>query len=279
MLEYLAPYRFYPEVVIFCGIAAVAYARGLIVRRRNGMEVPVGPAIAFFAGVVLTYAVMHTILDYYAQFMFWSHRAQHLVLHHMAPFLMALGWPHRVLPYALPPAARATAGRVLRHPLVRTPYRVVQQPVVACVLFVGIIYFWMVPEIHFAAMLSESRYRLMNASVFLEGLLFWWLIVDPRGRSEGGLAFWARLLMLWAVMIPQIVLGAYVALSNQELYEVYSICGRAWPIDPMTDQRLGGLITWIPAAMMSVIGALVVFRMWLHEPERESGSGSLAVQG
>jgi putative membrane protein len=32
----------------------------------------------------------------------------------------------------------------------------------------------------------------------------------------------------------------------------------------MTDQTLGGLLTWIPPAMMSVVGALIVLRFWLY---------------
>lgn len=63
---------------------------------------------------------------------------------------------------------------------------------------------------------------------------------------DGGLRFGVRILMLWGVVIPQIALGAYVGLANTELYDVYSVCGRAWPLSPMTDQHLGGLITWIP---------------------------------
>ena len=31
----------------------------------------------------------------------------------------------------------------------------------------------------------------------------------------------------------------------------------------MTDQEIGGLTTWIPAAMMSVIGILLVIRLWM----------------
>ncbi|HET7370988.1 MAG TPA: hypothetical protein VFK45_09130, partial [Gammaproteobacteria bacterium] len=33
----------------------------------------------------------------------------------------------------------------------------------------------------------------------------------------------------------------------------------------LTDQRIGGLITWIPAAMMSVLGGIIVLRRWMHE--------------
>jgi putative membrane protein len=205
--------------------------------------------------------------------MFWVHRGQHLVLHHLAPFLMVLALPHRVLPYAFGPVGRARWARVLGHPLVRVPYSTLQHPVVAPVLFVGLIFFWLEPEIHFDAMLSNHLYRVMNASMVIDGLLFWWLIVDPRGARSGGLGFGLRILLLWAIMIPQIVLGASIGLAGTILFDVYSVCGRAWPLAPMTDQQIGGLITWIPAAMMSVIGALVVFRLWLRESERPQPAG------
>lgn len=272
MLEYLAPYEFYPEVVAFCLLSALAYGRGLWVRRANGLSIAIAPAVSYFLGIMLIYALMHTYLDYLAQYMLWVHRAQHLGLHHVGAFLMVLGRPHEVLPYALPPRPRAVAGKLLRHPAVQWPYRIIQQPAIAAFLFVGLIYFWLLPEIHFDAMLSQRVYRIMNASMLIDGLLFWWLIVNPRGKLDGGFSFGMRALLLWMITIPQIMLGAYIALAESELYDVYAVCGRAWPVSPMEDQRLGGLITWIPPSMMSVLGMLFVLRLWLHESARSSPS-------
>jgi putative membrane protein len=67
------------------------------------------------------------------------------------------------------------------------------------------------------------------------------------------------------IMLPQIGIGAYIALSDTILYDVYAVCGRAWPISPLVDQQIGGLITWIPASMMSVIGILIVLRLWMRD--------------
>ncbi len=36
---------------------------------------------------------MHTQFDYYARYMFFVHRGQHLVLHHLGAFLIALANP------------------------------------------------------------------------------------------------------------------------------------------------------------------------------------------
>jgi putative membrane protein len=53
------------------------------------------------------------------------------------------------------------------------------------------------------------------------------------------------------------------------LYDVYSVCGRAWPVSPLVDQGTGGIVTWIPAAMMSVLAILLVLRLWMRQSARE----------
>ncbi len=61
-----------------------------------------------------------------------------------------------------------------------------------------------------------------------------------------------------AIVPPQILLGAVISLSDGVIYDVYAVCGRAFPVAAATDQQLGGLLTWIPPAMMSLIGVLLV---------------------
>ncbi|MFB6261128.1 MAG: cytochrome c oxidase assembly protein, partial [Thiohalorhabdaceae bacterium] len=240
---------------------------------RSGEPIGFWRGLAFWLGLGLTYAVLQTQLDYLAQHMFWVHRGQHLVLHHLGPILMVLALPHAVMARALPhPLLKGWLRPLWHHPAMQGPYRLIQHPVVAPLLFVGIIYFWLIPSVHFAAMLSVPYYNAMNWSVLVEGLLFWWLILDPRSPAHGGLGFGVRMIMVWGVMPPQILLGAYIGLNNEVLFEVYDICGRAWPVPPLVDQQLGGLLTWIPASMMSVIAALIVLRMWLRDGERETAA-------
>ncbi len=276
LLRLLSPYDFSPTVLMATLLAAALFALGQRRARRMGTPFGIGRGLAFWTGLGLTYAVLQTPIDYLAQHMFWVHRGQHLVLHHMGPFLMLLGRPHTVMGRALPRHLRE--GWLVpfwHHPVIQGLYRFLQNPLIASLLFVGLIYFWLIPSVHFAAMLSEPYYHAMNWSMVVEGLLFWWLVLDPRSRAQGGWGFGVRMLMVWGIMPPQILIGAYIALSDQILFEVYNICGRAWPITPIADQQLGGLITWIPASMMSVVAALIVLRMWLHQregPPRGTGS-------
>lgn len=267
VIYYLKPWDFSPTVLAACALPAAAYARGLVRAKRAGEAIGFWRPLAFFLGVGLIYVALQTYMDYLSQHMFWVHRLQHLILHHIGPLLLALAAPVGVMARGVPAGLYQ---RVLlpfwRHRLVQRLYGFIQNPVVAPSLFVGLIYFWLSPAIHFTAMLNEERYKIMNWSMAVDGILFWWLMIAPR-RAQGhaNVSYPVRFLVLWWVMILQILPGAYIALHHSMLYDVYDICGRAWEIDPLTDQEIGGLITWIPAAMMSVIASLVVLSYALHD--------------
>ena len=274
LLHFLSPYQFSPIVVLVTTAALLFYLRGLGAARDRGEPVGIGRRIAFLFGLALCYVVLHTRFDYYAQYMFFMHRFQHLVLHHAGPFLIALAVPWPVLALGVPDGFRRRWLAPLWDNIVtQAIYRFVQHPVVAPVLFVGLIYFWLTPEIHFDAMLSLTLYHVMNWSMLLDGLLFWWLMLNPKASGASAVVGYAgRVLILFMIMLPQIALGAYIALSGHDLYDVYDVCGRAWPIAPSTDQELGGLLTWIPAAMMSVLGILIVIRLLMRHEMQERDS-------
>jgi putative membrane protein len=149
---------------------------------------------------------------------------------------------------------------------------------VAVALFVGLIYFWLLSPIHFKAMLDYRLYRAMNWSMVIDGLMFWWLVLDSRPAPPARLAPGRRILVVIAAIPPQILLGAYIFFTPHELYPIYSICGRAFTwISPMRDQQIGGLLLWIPGSMMSVIGALVALRHWLRLSARSRLRGERKV--
>jgi putative membrane protein len=146
---------------------------------------------------------------------------------------------------------------------------------VAPVLFVGLIAFWLGSSMHFYAMLSEPLYWVMNWSMLLDGLLFWALALDPRSKQEGALlGLGTRVFLVLGAAIPQLIIGAHITFASTELYEVYAVCGRAWEIDPLVDQRTGGLVTWIPAAMMHAIAAVILIARWARADGRRAQSAA-----
>ncbi|MEX3939482.1 cytochrome c oxidase assembly protein [Paraburkholderia sp. BR10937] len=261
LLYWLQPWEPSPTVMICTLLAAVLFVRG-----KRHARVSLARQISFWFGLGALYVVLHTRLDYYFEHEFFMHRAQHLVLHHLGPFFIALAYPGAALRAGIPFKWRQ---RFVRPALAARPVRValdiVMHPVVAVGLFVGLIYFWLFSPIHFIAMLDWRLYRVMNWSMVIDGLLFWWLVLDSRPAPPARLSPGKRVLVVIAAIPPQIVLGAFIFFTSRELYPVYSICGRAFTwLSPMRDQQIGGLLLWIPGSMMSVVGTLVALRHWMR---------------
>lgn len=269
-VQYLLPWDFSPTVFSVCLLFTALYVRGATALRQRGTPPGAWRSIAFFTGILLNYIALQTYFDYLSQHMFWVHRLQHLALHHIAPVLLVAAGPGPALRDGLPRWVRAWVLEPLgRQVVVREFVRAVQNPTIALLLFVGLIYYWLTPSVHFAAMLDANRYLLMNWSMAVDGILFWWLMLASRGR-QGQLAvgYGIRILILCVAALLQILLGAYITLHNTVLFDVYGLCGRAWAVTPLVDQELGGLLTWIPPAMMSGLGVIVVLHLALHDSER-----------
>lgn len=259
VLGFVAPWQFSPTILILTLLSLGLYINGLRVRRARGLRSGIARPIAYFVGVVLMYLVLQTRFDYWAQHMFYIHRLQHLALHHLGPFLVALSVPPGVLRAGIPDRQWARwVGPLLHSWPVRGVVRVLMDPILAPVLFVAGIGVWLIPSIHFNAMLSLPLYNLMNWSMVVDGLPFWWLVLNPEPKPAGRISYGLRILLLMVVIFPQIIIGAYIGLSRHDLFNVYAVCGRLYPISPITDQQIGGLIIWIPGAMMSAVGALFV---------------------
>jgi len=238
---------------------------------------------AYVAGIAIIYGVVQTRYEYLALHEFFLNRVQHIFMHHLGPYLIALAWPGESLYRGMPrPFRRITDSRVLRAIL-----SIVQQPLPAALLFVGLIYLFLIPGVQFRAMLDPRLYAIMNWSMIGDGLLFWVLVLDPRPKAQAGLAYGTRMALPFAVMFPQIALGSYITFGPSGLYRYYELCGRLFPsISASYDQQIGGIVAWIPAGMMSAIGFITVLnalRLYEdslpppEEPEDEPGSTRIVV--
>ena len=267
-LELLRPWQFSLPVIVVFGFLGITYYRGSRIKSDGFWH-----QTSFWAGLLLTYIVLHTKFDYYSQYMFFMHRIQHLVLHHFGPFFICLAAPWPAIMRGLGEKQSARLRLFLHQKFLNPVYAFFQHPVIAVILFAGLIAFWLNPEIHFYAMLNASLYQLMNWSMFIDGLIFWWLILNPADKAGGArIGYGGRIIMLVAISPPQILIGAYITFSKSIIYDIYSVCGRAWPMAPMTDQTLGGLITWIPANMMSVLALIIVLRFLFKKSAGKSSA-------
>ncbi len=227
--------------------------------------------VAFCGGVLSLYIVVETHFEYLAEHQFFYNRLQHVVLHHFGPVVIALAWPGTTLSRGMPIGLRY----VVDHPLIISTIRVLQQPILAPLLFSGSFFFWLIPAVHFRAMIDPALYTVMNWTMIIEGVLFWCLVLDPRPSPPARTAFAVRGALALAVMFPQIVFGAFITFSSRDLYAFYNLCGRIYPdLGPHIDQMIGGLMVWIPPAMMSVAAILLVLHALYKAEQQDVGQGA-----
>ncbi|WP_323016703.1 cytochrome c oxidase assembly protein [Castellaniella sp.] len=252
LLAWLQPWEFSPTLVLVFLASAWLFLRGLRVHRVGRVR-----QTLFWIGLALLYLSLHTRVDYYAERMFFIHRLQHLVLHHLGPLLIMGAYPGQVMRAGLPLRWRTRlAAARLRSP-VRQLEALATHRILIPFLFVLLVLIWLEPTVQFYSMLDWRIYRFMNWSVVISGLLYWNLILDRRPHPPAALTAGGRIFSPVFTMVPQMVAGAVIAFTGYDLYPIFDLCGRALPgFSALDDQVIGGLIMWVPAGLIETFGLL-----------------------
>ncbi len=260
LLKWIVPWEFSWVFLASFLLTCVLYLRG---SRR--LPVSFSRKLAFWIGMAIIYLSLHTYLDFYAEHEFFMHRIQQLLLHHLAPLLIVTAFPATVLRAGMPLAWRVHVLRPLRR---SWPWRVVSgallNPTVATLLFIAFILIWLIPSMQTLAMLDWRIYRFMNWSMLISGFAYWSLVLDHRPHPPGRMTAGLRVLSPAITMTPQILAGAIVTFSKTDLYPIFEICGRAFTFNVLTGQLIGGVIIWVPSALLESIGGLMALRQWLR---------------
>lgn len=265
-LGWLVPWEFSPTLVAAFVVAIVLFLRGRRVHRVTKTR-----QWLFWAGMVLLYLSLHTRVDYYAERMFFIHRIQHLVLHHLGPLLVMAAFPGSVMRAGLPMSWRIRLRDFLRTSAGRALVAVLTNKYFVPALFVFLVLVWLIPSVQFYSMLDWRLYRLMNWSVVISGIMYWNLILDRRPSPPAAMSPGGRVISPVLTMAPQMVAGAVITFTEYDIYPLFELCGRAIAMSAQTDQTIGGLTMWIPAALVEVFGLMVALGTLM----RLSGKGRL----
>jgi putative membrane protein len=264
-LPFWMPWEFSWPIYLATVLSLAWYAKGWLALAPTERP-PAWRTFCFVFGVLSFWFSLQSRVDYYAQHMFFIHRAQHFVLHHLGAFFIALGFAGPVLWKGMPDFLKPV---VMWKPLQRT-VDFLQHPVIAPTLFVAMIYFWLLPSLHTRVMLDKTLYDIMNWTMGIDGIFFWALILDPRPSPPARISSLLRLLLIILVEPLQMVLGAVLSLSMTDFYPVYEICGRVIDIPAISDQHYGGLIIWLPGTFQSFAAFIIVLvNMRLNEEAEE----------
>ena len=91
-----APWDFSPPEYLATALVLFWFLRGLASVPQLAQP-PAWRSAAFLLGLAAIYAVLQTRFEYFSQHVFYLNRIQHVVMHHIGPFLIALGTPGAVM--------------------------------------------------------------------------------------------------------------------------------------------------------------------------------------
>jgi putative membrane protein len=227
-------------------------------RRRAGVAGRAGAwrVASFFSGLAVTFFALNgPIHDLSDSYLFSVHMVQHLMLTQLAPPLLLLGLPAFVLePLARPRWVKAV-GRVL------------SRPPVAFALYSVTFSAWHLQPAYDLMMRDHDVHIFTHVLFMVTAVIMWWPVLSPlrefpRLSPPGAMAY------LFLLGVPMMLVASLITLSDDVLYPWYASAPRVWGLSPLADQKLGGLIMWIPGGMFYWLVMSVVFFRWAAREQR-----------
>jgi len=119
------------------------------------------------------------------------------------------------------------------------------------------------------ALRHHPAHLAMYAHFLLSGYLFFAVLIGP-DPLPSRLGYPARMALLLGALVFHAFFG--VALMNTGTViaaDWFAELARPWGADPLADQRTGGGIAWAIGEAPAVIVAIILFRQWIADDERE----------
>jgi putative membrane protein len=253
-------FRIYPSFFVGWLLFAAAYYGFAGPLRRffpGSARVPAAKLASFTAGVLLMLGALqgplHELSDY---FLFSAHMVQHLAVMLVMPPLLLYGTPDWMV------------RPLLRIPGFRTAAAWLTLPLVAFLLNNGIFTAWHFPGPYDLMMRNHDVHVAMHLMIMTSGIIMWWPVMSPLPELPR-IAPPLQMLYLFILGVPMMVVAALITFSDAALYEWYVEAPRIFPVSALDDQRLGGVIMWVPGALVLWLAISLVYFRWTRPEMRE----------
>ena len=257
-----------PHIVLPLAGLWLAYwaAVRAVAREHPANPVPRWRAWSWYAGLGALLIALASPVATYDTTLFSVHMVQHLLLTMVAAPLLVLGAPITLLLRVSSPRLRQRTILPLLHSL---PLRIVSFPVVAWVLFAGMMWASHFSPLYEAALHDEATHVLEHGLYLGLALLFWWPAVgaDP---SPWRMPHPARIGYLFLGMPFNAFLGVAILSAPTVLYQHYLTLDRSWGPTPLADQQLAGGIMWAGGDLIFLLALILAVWVWLRA-EEEAG--------
>ncbi len=257
----LPPWHAHPDVwVLFAGIEAAYLVAVRRHRRERGEEDPEWRRRATFFSfgvLVLWVGADWPIHDLAERYLYSVHMVQHLLFSLVAPPLLLAGMPPWLLRLMLRPRP------------VHRAFRFFTRPLVALILFNGVLLFTHWPAVVDVSVRSEGLHFGLHVVLVFSALAMWWPVMSPMPEMPP-LSPPGQMLYLFLQSLAPTIPASFLTLGSTLLYPVYGTFPRIWGISAHSDQLVAGLIMKLAGGAILWGFITVIFFRW-HDRERETG--------
>jgi putative membrane protein len=235
------------DVIAGAAVLAGAWAGAWIGRRaRPRAAETLALAAALAAVLAVLNGPIHELSDRY---LFSAHMVQHLVLTLVVPPLMLLAVPAWMIDGLLRPGwlARITWS--------------LTRAVPALGVYTVALVAWHLPGPYGLALEVHGWHVVEHLTLMSTATLAWWPVL-ARSERAPRLPHAAQILYLFAFGLPMTAVAAMITGAESVLYPFYEAAPRLFGLTPLADQRLGGVLMWVPAALVPLGAFTVVFFRW-----------------
>jgi putative membrane protein len=187
---------------------------------------------------------------------------QHVVLTLVVPPLLLVGTPSFMVD--------GLARPLLRRPLVGAMLTWVTRPLPALALYAAALVFWHLPTPYEAALEHHGWHIVQHLVLMATATIAWWPVLSSSAAMPP-VSYAAQVLYLFVFGIPMTAVAAMITGAEEPLYALYAAAPRVTSLDVLADQRLGGVIMWVPAGIIPLIAFTVVFFRWVASEPDELG--------
>ena len=195
-------------------------------------------------------------------YLYSAHMAQHLLFTLVAPPLLIAGMP-------------AWMWRdILRPRWLFLAFRFLTRPIVALILFNGLLLFTHWPEVVDASVRSELTHFSLHVLLFGSAILVWWPVMSPLVELPP-LTPPAQMIYLFVQSLAPTIPASFLTFGHTLLYPVYGTFPRIWGISALNDQLIAGLLMKLVGGFILWGFVATIFFRW-HAREERDGWDALA---
>jgi putative membrane protein len=197
-------------------------------------------------------------------YLYSVHMAQHLLFTLVAPPLLIAGMP-------------AWMWRdILRPRWLFLVFRFLTRPIVALILFNGLLLFTHWPEVVEASVRSELTHFTLHVLLVGSAIVMWWPVMSPLVELPA-LTPPAQMMYLFAQSLAPTIPASFLTFGHTLLYPVYGTFPRIWGISALNDQLIAGLLMKLVGGFILWGFVATIFFRWYAREERD-GWDALALR-